>query len=33
MTVDHGVQDWNLILDEKGGPNHVNNVCDAAIQA
>lgn len=21
--------DWNLILDEKGGPNHVNNFCDA----
>lgn len=27
-----GWLDWNLILDEKGGPNHVNNVCDAAIQ-
>lgn len=25
--------DWNLILDEKGGPNHVDNVCDAAVQA
>lgn len=23
--------DWNLILDEKGGPNHVNNYCDAPI--
>lgn len=21
--------DWNLVLDEKGGPNHVNNFCDA----
>lgn len=21
--------DWNLILDEKGGPNHVQNFCDA----
>lgn len=21
--------DWNLILDEKGGPNHVENYCDA----
>lgn len=27
-----GWLDWNLVLDEKGGPNHVNNVCDAAIQ-
>ncbi|CAJ1415929.1 unnamed protein product [Effrenium voratum] len=27
-----GWLDWNLILDEKGGPNHVNNVCDAAMQ-
>jgi glucosylceramidase len=23
--------DWNLILDQDGGPNHVDNVCDAAI--
>ena len=23
--------DWNIILDEKGGPNHVNNFCDAPI--
>ncbi len=23
--------DWNMILDEKGGPNHVNNYCDAPI--
>ena len=21
--------DWNLLLDEKGGPNHVNNYCHA----
>jgi len=21
--------DWNLLLDEKGGPNHVGNYCDA----
>lgn len=23
--------DWNIILDEKGGPNHVENYCDAPI--
>lgn len=23
--------DWNVMLDEKGGPNHVNNVCFAAL--
>ncbi len=23
--------DWNLILDEEGGPNHVGNFCDAPI--
>ena len=23
--------DWNLLLDEKGGPNHVGNLCDAPI--
>ena len=23
--------DWNLFLDEKGGPNHVDNLCDAPI--
>ena len=23
--------DWNLILNEKGGPNHVGNFCDAPI--
>lgn len=25
--------DWNLLLDERGGPNHVGNVCDATIMA
>lgn len=28
-----GWLDWNLILDEMGGPNHVGNYCDAAIIA
>ncbi len=23
--------DWNLVLNEEGGPNHVNNFCDAPI--
>lgn len=23
--------DWNIVLDETGGPNHVNNFCDAPI--
>jgi glucosylceramidase len=23
--------DWNIMLDEKGGPNHANNLCDAPI--
>lgn len=23
--------DWNLVLDEKGGPNHVKNFCDAPV--
>ncbi len=26
-----GYIDWNLFLDETGGPNHVNNLCDAPI--
>jgi glucosylceramidase len=26
-----GWLDWNLLLDEKGGPNHVNNLCSAPI--
>ncbi len=25
--------DWNLVLDETGGPNHVNNLCSAPIIA
>ncbi|XHR27265.1 MAG: glycoside hydrolase family 30 beta sandwich domain-containing protein [Chthoniobacteraceae bacterium] len=25
--------DWNLLLDETGGPNHVNNLCSAPILA
>lgn len=27
----HGYMDWNLLLDEKGGPNHVGNFCQAPI--
>lgn len=27
----NGYIDWNLLLDEKGGPNHVGNFCDAPI--
>jgi glucosylceramidase len=23
--------DWNLVLDEKGGPNHVGNYCEAPV--
>ena len=26
-----GYIDWNLVLDENGGPNHVGNYCDAPI--
>ncbi len=26
-----GHLDWNLVLDETGGPSHVNNLCDAPI--
>ena len=25
--------DWNIVLDERGGPNHVDNLCDAPIIA
>ena len=25
--------DWNLLLDEQGGPNHVGNFCDAPLMA
>ncbi|MDZ7672495.1 MAG: glycoside hydrolase family 30 protein [Halanaerobiales bacterium] len=28
-----GYIDWNLVLDEMGGPNHVGNYCDAPIIA
>lgn len=28
-----GWTDWNLLLDEVGGPNHVHNYCDAPILA
>lgn len=28
-----GYLDWNLVLDEQGGPNHVGNYCDAPIIA
>ncbi|MBC8060497.1 MAG: glycoside hydrolase family 30 protein [Clostridiaceae bacterium] len=28
-----GWLDWNLVLDEMGGPNHVGNYCDAPIVA
>ena len=27
----NGQIDWNMILDEKGGPNHVGNYCDAPV--
>jgi len=26
-----GYIDWNLFLDDTGGPNHVNNLCDAPV--
>jgi glucosylceramidase len=26
-----GYIDWNLFLDNTGGPNHVNNLCDSPI--
>lgn len=29
----NGFIDWNLLLDEKGGPNHVGNFCAAPIMA
>lgn len=28
-----GWVDWNMVLDERGGPNHVQNFCDAPIIA
>ena len=32
--LNHGCEawcDWNLILDQTGGPNHVGNLCDAPV--
>jgi glucosylceramidase len=29
----HAFIDWNLYLNKDGGPNHVNNLCDAPIMA
>ena len=26
-----GYLDWNIVLDERGGPNHVGNFCDAPV--
>ena len=28
-----GWVDWNMVLNERGGPNHVGNYCDAPILA
>jgi glucosylceramidase len=28
-----GWTDWNILLDEKGGPNHVGNFCFAPVHA
>ena len=28
-----GWTDWNILLDEKGGPNHVENFCFAPMHA
>jgi glucosylceramidase len=28
-----GWTDWNILLDEQGGPNHVNNFCFAPLHA
>lgn len=36
LDLEHGTVgwvDWNLLLDEKGGPNHVGNFCSAPILA
>lgn len=35
-NLNHGMSawtDWNIVLDEQGGPNHVKNFCDAPIIA
>ncbi|KAJ1438750.1 O-glycosyl hydrolase family 30-domain-containing protein [Ochromonadaceae sp. CCMP2298] len=29
----HGWIDWNLLVDHKGGPNHLDNMCDASLIA
>jgi len=26
-----GYIDWNIVLDQRGGPNHVGNFCDAPV--
>jgi glucosylceramidase len=26
-----GFIDWNIVLDQRGGPNHVGNFCDAPV--
>ncbi|MFW2330677.1 MAG: glycosyl hydrolase, partial [Nitrospinota bacterium] len=34
VSLDHWVRgwiDWNIVLDHKGGPNHVKNYCGASI--
>lgn len=31
LNYSNGFIDWNLLLDEKGGPNHVGNYCEALI--
>jgi len=28
-----GWTDWNIVLNQQGGPNHLNNYCDAPIMA
>ena len=34
FTVDaEGWTDWNILLDEQGGPNHVGNFCFAPVHA
>jgi len=33
MQVLQGWTDWNILLDEGGGPNHVGNYCFAPIHA
>jgi O-glycosyl hydrolase len=33
MNYAQGWIDWNLLLDDAGGPNHLGNVCDASLLA